>query len=86
MEEVEKRALQAAKKGKELIFHWRGGALNRETAAQMLNAFKEAGEKKGKYPRAAINWPQAVLLVEYLSELPAEELVTEEANEGEQQM
>lgn len=86
MEEVEKRALQAAKKGKELIFHWRGGALNRETAAQMLEAFKEAGEKKGKYPRAAINWPQAVLLVEYLSELPAEELVTEEANEGEQQV
>ena len=86
MEEVEKRALQAAKKGKELIFHWRGGALNRETAAQMLKEFKEAGEKKGKYPRAAINWPQAVLLVEYLSELPAEELVTEEANEGEQQM
>ena len=86
MEEVEKRALQAAKKGKELIFHWRGGALNRETAAQMLEAFKEAGEKKGKYPRAAINWPQAVLLVEYLNELPAEELVTEEANEGEQQM
>ena len=86
MEEVEKRALQAAKKGKELIFHWRGGALNREAAAQMLKAFKEAGEKKGKYPRAAINWPQAVLLVEYLSELPAEELVTEEANEGEQQM
>ena len=86
MEEVEKRALQAAKKGKELIFHWRGGALNRETAAQMLKAFKEAGEKKGKYPRAAINWPQAVLLVEYLSELPTEELVTEEANEGEQQM
>ena len=86
MEEVEKRALQAAKKGKELIFHWRGGALNRETAAQMLKAFKEAGEKKGKYPRAAINWPQAVLLVEYLSELPAEELVKEEANEGEQQM
>ena len=86
MEEVEKRALQAAKKGKELIFHWRGGALNRETTAQMLKAFKEAGEKKGKYPRAAINWPQAVLLVEYLSELPAEELVTEEANEGEQQM
>ena len=86
MEEVEKRALQAAKKGKELIFHWRGGALNRETAAQMLKAFKEAGEKKGKYPRAAINWLQTVLLVEYLSELPAEELVTEEANEGEQQM
>ena len=86
IEEVEKRALQAAKKGKELIFHWRGGALNRETAAQMLKAFKEAGEKKGKYPRAAINWPQAVLLVEYLSELPVEELVTEEANEGEQQM
>ena len=86
IEEVEKRALQAAKKGKELIFHWRGGALNRETVAQMLKAFKEAGEKKGKYPRAAINWPQAVLLVEYLSELPAEELVTEEANEGEQQM
>lgn len=85
MEEVEKRALQAAKKGKELIFHWRGGALNRETAAQMLKAFKEAGEKKGKYPRAAINWPQAVVLVEYLSELPAEELVTEEANEEEQQ-
>ena len=86
IEEVEKRALQAAKKGKELIFHWRGGALNRETAAQMLKAFKEAGEKKGKYPKAAINWPQAVLLVEYLSELPVEELVTEEANEGEQQM
>lgn len=81
-----KTGAAGSEKGKELIFHWRGGALNRETAAQMLKAFKEAGEKKGKYPRAAINWPQAVLLVEYLSELPAEELVTEEANEGEQQM
>lgn len=84
MEEVEKRVLQAAKKGKELIFHWRGGALNKETASQMLTLFRQVGEKKSKYPRVSINWPQAVIVVEFLNEMPAQELVTEEANEGEQ--
>ena len=36
MEDVSKRALQAIRKNKELIFHWRGGYLTREVLAEIL--------------------------------------------------
>ena len=83
VEEVKKRALQAAKKGKPFIFHWRGGYLTKETLKELLDALDEAAKEKGKYLRVSLNWPQAVLHAEFNEKLPEQAVVMEEANEGE---
>ena len=85
MEDVRKRAAQAAKKGKILVFHWRGGYLTREVLKEMFEIFREEGAKKEKYAYLSLNWPQAVLQVSFRAEAPAEEIQMEEANEGEMQ-
>ncbi len=41
-----KRSLQAAKKGKTLTFHWRGGYLTREVLNELLGLIRKAGEEK----------------------------------------
>lgn len=82
-EEVRKRALQAAKKGKTLTFHWRGGYLTREMLAELLHIVEEEAVKKDKHAKVSLNWPQAVIRVSFAKELPAEDIVMEEANEGE---
>lgn len=65
MEQVASRALQAAKKGKHLVFHWRGGALNKNLAEEILKEIEEAGKKKEKFARVRINWAQAIFHVSY---------------------
>lgn len=85
MEEVEKRALQAIRKGKTLIFHWRGGYLTREVLAEILEVMGKAAEKKEKHMRVSLNWPQAVFHVQFVTLNEAEEVVMEEANEGERE-
>ena len=82
-EDVYKRSLQAAKKGRVLIFHWRGGYLTRDTVTELLTLMEEAARQKGKHVRAGLNWPQAVFFAEFTEVLPAEELLVETANEGE---
>lgn len=82
-EDVQKRSMQAAKKGRVLIFHWRGGYLTRELFLEFFQIFKEEAEKKGKYARVSLNWAQAVIRVSFENELPEKEVVLEEANEGE---
>lgn len=82
-EEVEKRAIQAAKKGKTLVFQWRGGYLTKEVLTELLTALEQAAAMKGKYVRAGLNWPQAVLTVDFTDCHPAEEVQMEYANEGE---
>ena len=83
-EDVYKRSLQAAKKGKMLTFHWRGGYLTRAVLDELLDLIKKAGEEKGKTARIALNWPQAVLRLEYVED-GQEKVTLEEANEGEQE-
>lgn len=99
-EEVGKRAIQAAKKGKPLIFHWRGGYLTREVAEELFHILKEAANSKGKEPGVSLNWPQAVFYVRFSepaggpeagemetgkTETHGKGLITmEEANEGEE--
>lgn len=83
MEDVEKRALQAVKKGKTLTFHWRGGYLTREILADILKILEQAAQKKGKHARVSLNWPQAVLCVAFRENMAGEEVTVEEANEGE---
>ena len=80
MEDVYKRSLQAAKKGKTLTFHWRGGYLTKEVLMEILEQMRKAGAEKGKVPSVQINWPQAVLRVKYLEEDKTESIVMEDAN------
>lgn len=83
-EDVRKRAMQAAKKGKILTFHWRGGYLTREVLVELLAIMEEEAVKKEKHVRMSLNWPQAVLRIWFEKELPAEQITMQEANEGEQ--
>ena len=61
-EDVYKRSLQAAKKGRVLIFHWRGGYLTKEVLKELLELIRKAGDEKDKTAMVSINWPQAVLV------------------------
>lgn len=83
MEDVRKRSAQAVKKGKVLLFHWRGGYLTREIVMEMFHIFEEEAIKKEKHARVSLNWPQSVLRVEFIDEIPQEQMKLEEANEGE---
>lgn len=59
-EDVKKRALQAAKKGKLLTFHWRGSYLTKQVLEELLEQIAEAGKERGKTPHVSLNWSQAV--------------------------
>ncbi|MGN0372351.1 MAG: transglutaminase domain-containing protein [Enterocloster sp.] len=85
MEDVKKRALQAMRKGKPLLFHWRGGYLTREVLGQLLALLRETAAEKEMHAKLGLNWSQAVLLVRFYRELPAQEVVVEQANEGEEE-
>ncbi len=82
-EEVYKRALQAAKKGKDLTFHWRGGYLTRPVLQELLTLIAQAGEERQKSPQISLNWPQAVLRLHYQPNRTEPQVTLEQANEGE---
>lgn len=82
-EDVRKRAAQAVKKGKVLLFHWRGGYLTREVLKELLQIFEEEAAKKEKYVYLSLNWPQAVLQLTFENERREQQVKMEEANEGE---
>ena len=85
VEDVYKRSLQAAKKGKTLDFHWRGGYLTKEVLKELLDEIHKAGEERQKKAIVNLNWPQAVLRVRYADGAVSEEVHMQEANEGEQE-
>lgn len=87
MEDVYKRALQAAKKGKTFTFHWRGGYLTREVLGELLELISAAGRERGKSARVSVNWQQAVIRFDYVEagSAPEASVVMEEANEGEKE-
>ena len=85
VEDVYKRSLQAAKKGKTLDFHWRGGYLTKEVLKELLDEIHKAGEERQKKAIVNLNWPQAVLRVRYSDGAVSEEVHMQEANEGEQE-
>lgn len=82
-EDVSKRALQAMRKGKTLVFHWRGGYLTREMLAELLTILEETARQKEKHAKVSLNWPQAVLQTSFIEQEAVEEVIVEEANEGE---
>lgn len=83
IEEVSKRAQQAMRKNTPLIFHWRGGHLTRELIQELVCELERVTQGKGKHPCISLNWPQAVLQVHFTDQVPAQEIIAEEANEGE---
>ena len=65
MDEVRNRTKQAVKKGKVLLFHWRGGYFTKEILAELLKLFDEEARAKEKRAYTSVNWPQAVLRVRF---------------------
>ena len=84
-EDVYKRSQQAAKKGKVLVFHWRGGYLTKEILRELLELIRKAGMEKEKNAMVSINWHQAILRVQYADTQVQECITLEEANEGEKE-
>ena len=84
-EDVYKRSLQAAKKGRILTFQWRGGYLTREVLEKLLDLLRKAGEEKQKAARISLNWSQAVIRVSYVEDKGLACVDMEEANEGEKE-
>ncbi len=83
LEDVRKRAAQAVKKKKTLLFHWRGGYLTREILMELIGIVEEEAKKKEKYAYISLNWPQAVLQVLFEDQKREQQVKVEEANEGE---
>lgn len=83
MDEVRKRAAQCVKKGRTFLFHWRGGYLTKELLADLLKMMEEEAAPKGKHASVSLNWPQAVIHVFFEEEQKDENLLMEQANEGE---
>ncbi len=82
-DEVEKRAAQAAKKGKPFVFHWRGGYLTKEKAGELIGILERAAAEKNRFAKIGLNWPQAVFQADFSEKNPEQAVVYEEANEGE---
>jgi len=85
LDEVQNRTKQAVKKGKVLLFHWRGGYLTKEVLQQLLEIFDKEAQAKDKRACVSLNWPQAVLRVRFEEGVGEEQFEMEEANEGEKE-
>ena len=83
LEDVYKRALQAAKKGREFTFHWRGGYLTRGVLADLVDQIQAAGKTRDKKAIITLNWPQAVLRFHFAEQQAEGKVFIEEVNEGE---
>ena len=83
LEDVYKRALHAAKKGREFTFHWRGGYLTREVLADLVDQIQAAGKTRDKKAIITLNWPQAVLRFHFVEQQAEGKVFIEEVNEGE---
>ena len=72
------------KREKCLPFTGEAVILQGQSLDELLDLIKKAGAEKGKVARIALNWPQAVLRLEYVED-GQENVTMEEANEGEQE-
>ena len=83
IEAVYKRALQAARKGREFTFHWRGSYLTREVLADLVDQIQAAGKTRDKKAIITLNWPQAILRFHFTDQQAEDKVFIEEVNEGE---
>ena len=84
IEDVCKRAQMPIRKDLPFVFHWRGGYLTRDVLKELVKALEETAQKKGKHAALSFNPAQAVVYARFPAELPTDEPVAEDANEGEQ--
>lgn len=82
-EDVGRRALQAIRKKKPLIFHWRGGYLTRDVLGELVALLERTAQEKELHAQVKVNWPQAVLQVSFVPQPPGSALTPQQANEGE---
>ena len=59
------------KKQPQLVFHWRGGGLNREILAQLLQTAEALAQEKGRHASCSVNLPQAVIQFDFTAAGPA---------------
>ena len=59
--------------------------MTRDVLSELLELLEQTARMKGRHARTGLNWPQSVLQVSFAEELPVDELIVEEANEGEKQ-
>ena len=85
VEDVQNRTKQAVKKGKVLLFHWRGGYMTKEVLSELLAIFDKEARAKDKRAYVSVNLPQAVLCVRFAEGVGEEQVEMEEANEGEKE-
>lgn len=83
MDDVSKRAVQAIRKGKPFVFHWRGGYLTKQVLSELLKTLEQAAQQKNKHVKASLNWTQSVLYVVFIENEHYDEFIVEGANEGE---
>ncbi len=83
IEDVYKRALQAARKGREFTFHWRGSYLTRKVLADLVDQIQAAGKTRDKKAIITLNWPQAILRFHFTDQQAEDKVFIEEVNEGE---
>ncbi|MBQ5682532.1 MAG: peptidase [Peptococcaceae bacterium] len=77
MEDVQKRAQQAVKKGKPLIFHWRGGGLSKDVFQELMQAVEQEASKKDLHSKVSVNVPQAVFYITFQSNASMQEIIEE---------
>ena len=80
LDEVRNRTKQAVKKGRHLIFHWRGGYLTRDVLHDILDILSSEAKAKGKTVKAALNWRQAVISASFIEGASRDELLSQEVN------
>lgn len=85
-EEVQKRCLQAAKRGKVLDFQWRGGGMSYAVLKNLVQIIEEEASKKDKHALVSMNRTQAILRVSFVPVKPEESIVEQNANEAEQEI
>lgn len=83
-EDLRKRALQYAKKEKVLVFLWRGGYLSGERIKEICAVIDEAAAEKEKQARVFVNHAQSVFMAMFDRNVPEQNLIYENANEGEE--
>jgi Transglutaminase-like superfamily. len=80
MEEVSKRAIQAIRKKKPFVFHWRGGTPTREILSQLLMVLEDCARQKEIHSVITINRSQMVIQVKFVPKEQTEEVLFEESS------
>lgn len=80
LDEVRNRTKQAVKKGRHLLFHWRGGYLTKEVLHDIFEIFSEEAEARGKKVKGSVNWRQAVISADFVDGTSHDEMKDEEVN------